>query len=312
MTRNTLAGTLSLLMTLAAAASAAASDDFADGIAPAPNAPSHLGGTATYGTATAVLGQPTTLYTDPFDDPNSTTYHASLVAPAFNTDLNGNPIITKIGNATTQGSLTVEFNQPIIHDSSHWYGDDFLVFTNASFGGNSSTLPPNDPDYYTVFHNTDMTQYTLDGSLYDTPLTVQVSPDDVSSDFITLTPQSDYYPTNAFSWDRQTQDFGSQSDFTRPVDPTLDPAQLAGKSAADAMDLYDGSGGGLAFSLAGTPYANTGIQYIRVFSNGGVVDAFSRVSVNPADANAVPEPSAAWLLLAGLPVVLAARRRKQS
>ena len=60
-----------------------------------------------------------------------------------------------------------------------------------------------------------------------------------------------------------------------------------------------------------SPSPDTGlneIQYVR-FTGPGVVDAVSRVSVNPASVLAVPEAGAGWLLLAGLPMLLVARRR---
>lgn len=82
-------------------------------------------------------------------------------------------------------------------------------------------------------------------------------------------------------------------DFTRPVDPALTKEDFAGKTVADAIDLYKGSGGGTAFDLAdladlpadpitGRKWA----RYVKVTANitgkyglvfEGETDAFARV-----------------------------------
>jgi len=71
-------------------------------------------------------------------------------------------------------------------------------------------------------------------------------------------------------------------DFTKPVNPSLDNVLGASGitlAAADAIKLYNGSGGGTGFDLAQTGFPS--IQYIRVQGAAGYyageVDAFSDV-----------------------------------
>ena len=70
--------------------------------------------------------------------------------------------------------------------------------------------------------------------------------------------------------------------------------------------MYNGSAGGTAFSLANTPFAATGIQYIR-FTGLGTVDGVSRVG---NAATPVPELNSGWLLGVGLLLLAVGLRRK--
>ena len=77
-------------------------------------------------------------------------------------------------------------------------------------------------------------------------------------------------------------------DFTRPVDPNLDYSDFISISAADAIDLYNGSGGGTSYDLQWlADYynlsidPNTGYRWIRYVrftgadENQGEIDAVS-------------------------------------
>jgi hypothetical protein len=110
-----------------------------------------------------------------------------------------------------------------------------------------------------------------------------------------------YYPLNPYAWDRETHDWGAQLNWTKPVNPTLGASDFAGLSAADAIDLYDGSAGGTGFDLALSGY--DWIQYVRVVSYGGEIDGFSDVS-------AMPEPGTICLLAIGLAGLGALRRKR--
>ncbi|MGI4791896.1 MAG: hypothetical protein ACRYFS_23990 [Janthinobacterium lividum] len=265
---------------------------------------SNLNTDPSYTDPTAALGQPTTIANDGYGD----IYHDSLVVSAYGTDPQGNNLLVSLGS-TGLGSLTVKFDQaPITHSSSHWYGDDFIVYSNEFFKA----------DQYADV-DTDMTQVHLtDGSTAGTLPTVSVSSDGIN--FTTLTPaDSILFPENPYKWvGISTQnpsgwDDSSLQDFSKPVDPVLTAADFAGQSAAYAANtLYDGSAGGTAFSLAGTAFAATGIQYVR-FTGYGTIDGVSRVSDAPA---AVPEASSlvsfGLLVMLGLGVVTAQRRRKSA
>ena len=97
-----------------------------------------------------------------------------------------------------------------------------------------------------------------------------------------------------------------ESDFTKPVDPTID---WVGKDYAELLTLYDGSGGGAGVDISGTglPW----ILYMRISVPDGLqsnpeIDAF-------ADVAPVPEPSSVVLFLGGLLAVgFAVKQRRDS
>jgi hypothetical protein len=78
------------------------------------------------------------------------------------------------------------------------------------------------------------------------------------------------------------------SDFTSPVDPAFNPI---GKTYADIMAGYHGSGGGLGVDIAAAGLSS--ISYVRITNPANAagvpeIDAF-------ADVAAVPEPAAGKL-----------------
>ena len=261
---------------------------------------SHLSTNSLYSDPNAALGQPTTLVNGIYDTPPGT-YHRSLVYTAYNTDPSGNNLLVSLGS-TGLGVLTVKFDTPIVHSDSHWFGEDLIVFGNQGFVGDGFVTP-----------TTDMSQYHLvDGSTFGTLPTVSVSADGVNFTILTSV-DSVLFPENPYKWvGISTQnpsgwDDSHLQDFSKPVDPSLTIAAFAGQTAAHAADdLYNGSAGGTAFSLANTAFAATGIQYIR-FTGTGTVDAVSRVANVAAP---VPELGSGWLLGVGLVFIVARLRRK--
>ena len=285
-------GLLSLAL-LFGAASAAHSQQFASSVA----ASSGLSTDSLYSSPAAALGQPTTLANDGFD-----TYHTSLAYSAYGTNPQGDNLLVGLGS-DGQGSLTVKFDQaPIVHSDSHWYGEDFIVYSNPFFVGAAGFVEP----------TTDMAQYRLaDGSVFGSLPTVSVSADGVN--FVTLAPaDSILFPENPYRWaglsaqNPSGWDDSHLQDFSKPVDPALTAADFAGQTVAHAAnDLYNGSAGGTAFSLANTPFAATGIQYVR-FTGVGQIDGVSRVGTPQA----VPEAGTFWPVLLGAGVLAACLRRK--
>lgn len=286
------------LTALAALAPAAQAQQLASSVAGYSN----LSAGALYSNPAAALGQPTTLADDGFGD----LYHDSLAYSAYGTDTNGNNLLVSLGNSAqgTPGSLTVKFDQaPITHGASHWYGEDFIVYSNQFFIADGYATP-----------TTDMTALRLtDGSVYGSLPTVSVSSDGVN--FVTLkSDDSLLFPENPYKWaglsgqNPSGWDDSSLQDFSKPVNPALLASDFAGKSVADAANtLYAGSAGGTAFSLAGTAFADTGIQYVR-FTGFGQIDGVSRVG---DAAPPVPEQSTGVILglaLLGLGLVVRLRR----
>jgi hypothetical protein len=269
---------------------------------------SNLTSAAPYNNPNAVLGQPTTLFSDTLDTPAGV-YHASMVAAPFNTDSSeGNDLIASLGNMNTgSGSLIVKMASPITHSDSHWYGDDFIVYGVASFS---------DANYDFVTPTTDMSQFVIADqgpyTLYQNGApTVSVSADGVH--FTQLSTSQVLLPTNSYSWagisSSDPSGWGALNDFTKPVDPSLTVSSFVGQNVAYADNtLYDGSAGGQAFSLAGSGLST--INYIE-FTGFGSIDGVVGVSDAPA---AVPEASSVISLglLLGLGLIAVRRSRKPS
>lgn len=224
-------------------------------------------GQGIYGVPESVLGAPTKWIKEP-GGPGvpSGTYACSMVYGAWNTDPEGSPLIVTVGNLSTPGQITVEFDPPIYDDPANWYGLDFIVFGNSAFIGTGY-----------VRYDTDMTTYRINNnaSITGESVIVAVSPDGTNW-YEYPTPVADnYWPTNAFAWDSQARTWDGQLDPTKPVDPALNPSDFAGIYVADAIGLYKGSAGGTAYDLAQSGFSL--VRYIRLSSKGGEVDALARV-----------------------------------
>ena len=245
--------TLGLLaLTALAAQSASHAQTFASSVVGYAN----LNPNPLYGNPNAALGQPTTLV---FDGSTSTpdatsTYVRSSVFPAFNTAPDGSPLLASLPGATS--SLTVKFDNPLVHDPSHWYGDDFIVFGNQLFSGQGADGNP-----YVTSPNEDLSTYTItDGSPNTSSALPAVSVSADGTHFVSVSPaDSLYFPENPFPWvgvSAQNPTGWNENDplnFTQPVNPDLTAADFLGRSASDVADtLYGGSAGGTAYSLAGT------------------------------------------------------------
>lgn len=284
------------LTALFSLATGAHAQQFASSVA----AYSNLNANALYSNPAAALGQPTTLAYD-----GSSTFHTSAAYSAFGKDPNGNNLLVSLGG-TGQGSLTVKFDDaPILHSDQHWFGQDFIVYSNSFFIGTNDAAPNE-----FVKPNTDMTLYhATDGSVFGRMPTVSVSAN--GTDFVTLTSADKIlFPENPFKWvgispqnpTGWNDTPGNLQDFSKPVDPSLTAADFDGKSIADvANTVYGGSAGGFSFSLAGTQFATTGISYVR-FTGLGNIDGVSRVSNAPQMAP-VPEAGTALSLAVGLLVL---------
>ncbi len=202
----------------------------------------------------------------------------SPFSPAFGMD--------ELVSVGTGGFLTVEFEQAIRDDAGNPFGIDFLIFGNAGFIGFGEVGDP--PSMFGVGGEA----------------TVQVSNNGldwvtVESRLLDLMPTLGYQDSGAFD----TVPGSVETDFTRPVDPSIMLGDLAGMSLSQLVDLYDGSGGGVGFDLAGTGL--TEVSYIRVLNESTLafeIDAFADVSV----------PSPGGVALVALPGVFFLRRRRRS
>ncbi len=202
--------------------------------------------------------------------------------PAFGSDE-----IVSIGAG---GFLEVRFDQAIRDDAGNPFGIDFLIFGNAGFldAGFPNGVIGDPPSMFGVGGDA----------------TVQVSQNGL--DWVTIeTRMLDLMPTMGYS-DSGAFDLvpGTiETDFTRPVDPSVVLGDLAGKSLTQLVDLYSGSGGGIGFDLSGTGLEE--VLYIRVLNESALafeIDAFADVSV----------PSPGGVAFLAPPGVLLLRRRRRS
>ena len=201
---------------------------------------------------------------------------------AYNLDLTQtHKLITTLNEGS---SIVVRFEQPIQDDPAHPYGIDFLVFGNSFYTADDS-----------VNDSSDMNTLMLVGGGFYEPMKVSVSPGYTGAPGQDPTnsatwawyryengPYADTaFPTHAYHWNRTNSTWSSVlMDFTKPVNPVFGPVlDAGGLSAADGIDLYDGSGGGTGFDLAESGFQ--AVQYVKIegLTNyaGGEVDAISAV-----------------------------------
>jgi hypothetical protein len=187
----------------------------------------------------------------------------------------------------TNGSLVVQFLDPILNDPANPFGLDFIIYGSAGFI---------DVDYPNGL--TDGAASTFGANAGQTR--VSVSADGVS--FFTLNPA--LAPTVDSLW--PTDGAGA---FGVPVNPALTPADFANKSLAQVRGLYGGGAGGTGYDLAwaldvsNDPVHLASISFIRVevLSGRAEIDGFAAV---------VPEPGTLAVALIGIAVAALCRWRR--
>jgi len=191
---------------------------------------------------------------------------------------------------TGTGSLVLQFDTPITNNPTNPFGADLIIFGN---GGWIDQAWPN--GVIDSFGGT----FGLD------QMRVSVSQNGV--DFV---PLGDFwegmFPAQGYQdVDHYSGIPGSlPADFTKPVDPALTEADFGGLTFAQALALYNGSGGGTPIDIAASGFAS--VNYVKVeLTPGGINDG--RLEIDGM--SVVPEPGT----LAGLSAiaVLALRRRSR-
>lgn len=220
-------------------------------------------GNSPYDSPGAVLGKPTTDVSYWGDE-----FKVKLVEPAYGYDPYDNKVITTLNNGA---DIVVKFDHHVMNDSANPYGIDFIVFGNSFFVGNGY-----------VNDSTNMSTYMLTNpaSCFSENVTVSVSQYGETWYTFNSGPYADnLFPTQAYQWDNTSYDWtDTEMDFTKPVDPSLTLSDFNGISAASAIALYNGSGGGTGFDLADLGGDLDWIQYVRVTGYGGEIDAFADVA----------------------------------
>lgn len=259
------------------ASSAATASPFASRVVESVGYPTTPG---LYTNPDSILGKPAVQFYDAFEDQ---TFRTSVVSAPYGTAADqSTPVITTI--AASQ-SITVEFDHNVEDDPQNPFGVDLIVFGNSFFTASSPVTP-----------TTNMGSVNIASGVNSEPVTVEVA-QSLSGPWYSFAPRTadGLFPTQGYLWNEATSSWGAESDFTKPVDPSLTEASFAGLTAAEAIALYDGSGGGTGFDLAASGFE--WIRYVRLTGDGGEIDALADVTPIPEPGSALASAASAGLLL---------------
>ncbi|MDA1007809.1 MAG: hypothetical protein O2800_02225 [Planctomycetota bacterium] len=145
------------------------------------------------------------------------------------------------------GSITLAFDIPIIDDPSHLYGVDAILFGNSFF---TDMAPPSGVASTLI----------SDGGLVD------VSEDGVNWFTIPGVVADGLWPTLGY---RDVGPYATvagsvMTDFSVPIDPSLEVAEFTGLSWDERETVYGASGGGRSIDLASVGLARANFVRIRV------------------------------------------------
>lgn len=260
--------TMTCLLLLAVCTHSAYADPWADRVieyVPGEGIGTDFVSTEAFTNELVSLGQPTR-YTSDSDN------YGGAVTP-----LNGAFRSNEVVSVGRGGSLTVAFDEPVTDDPRNPFGIDLLVFGNAFF-------------FDADFPNGVAGTYANEGGI------VEVSEDGINFSVVPNVEAEGLFPTlgyldldSAFA----TSPGLLPSDFTKPVDPSFDPAGLPFDQIVAG---YNGSGGGAGVDLASVGLSQISFVRITVAADAMFVpeiDAF-------ADVRGVPEPTSLLLAVLGM------------
>lgn len=169
---------------------------------------------------------------------------------------------TELLSIGSGGEVVVRFDEPVVDDSANPFGIDLIVFGNA-------------------FYVDQIPGAGVVGGLFSEGGTIEVSPDGITWTLVPGAEADGGFPTMGWIDAGPYDELPGRepTDFTRPVDPSIEPSGLAGTTYPQLLELYDGSGGGTSIDLA--PLGLESIRFVRIRSTGGAgieIDAFADVS----------------------------------
>ena len=181
------------------------------------------------------------------------------------------------------GSLVVRFDEPVTNDAANPFGIDLLIFGNTGYSDDNGHAG---------------VPFGADGGV------VEVSADGINWVLVPGVAADGPFPTLGYSDATdpyQITPGQAPSDFTRPVNPGLNPLGL---SFGALVAAYGGSGGGAGIDLGAAGLS--AISHVRITAPAGTLDAVDIDGLS--DVSPVPAPGGAVMVaIAGL----AMRRRSR-
>lgn len=227
------------------------------------------GASATYLDPNAAVGSPTRFTGIQFGFP-------SVVSP-FSPPFDPGDIVS-IGRG---GHLTLTFDHDVYNRATNAYGFDFILFGNW---------------FYTDGGGFASSKFATPGGI------IEVSKDGNDWRTVTGVSPTDGYATLGYSDLASPYDTSPGSvptDFTKPVDPSFNPI---GKTFAEIVAGYNGSGGG-----TGVDFASTGLDFIRFVRISNPDGNIGNINIDGIAE--VPAPAALPLL--AYACLIAPRRRRK-
>ncbi len=171
------------------------------------------------------------------------------------------------------GQLTVKFNTPVTNDPNNLYGIDLLIFGNTSF------------------EDIDWPNGIVGGLFGNDGGIIQVSVDGKTWLTIPNLQADGPMPTIGYRDSGPYDDVPGSlpTDFTRPVDPSLNLTHFLGLNNSQVIEKYRCSGGGVGIDIATVGLSQ--ISYVRIINPPNArenieIDAFADVAPRrPGDAN---------------------------
>ena len=254
-----------------------------------------------YSRTNAVLGRPTV--DAPASSWGSSVYPPSPIHPGYPAARPSDIVaLTSPDEANDVcGSVTIEFDHPVVDDPRNPFGLDVIVFGNAlqTLGGNAQVLGTDDPAAVV---------FTSDSAPGEGAV-VSVSQDGKTWFSFTNGPFADSFaPTLGRLYDPARPDpvlfegtaftnkyWGRPAHATIPVDPKVSGKDFKGRSLAEYATLYDGSAGGTGFDIGGLglPCDARGrkwIRFVRVTAPEAA-DAYQAAPEIDAVSDVAPAPS---------------------